>query len=138
MEGFRHFFAERSFVSLNYIFGSVRIDRFDFLFSRSFGDIYNKAIEEIWYKRAVEQYYVNRLSFVYSVPFDVGFSNETLVTASRAIFHHDKQGNKAPAAVVGYQFRHSALVTLFFNTVCPAQDSKVGASFRSDFRFLFR
>lgn len=88
----------------------------DFLF-RPFGDIYKKAIDEIWYKRAVEHYYINRLSFVYSVPFDVGFSSETLVTASRAVFHHDKQGNKAPAAVVGYQFRHSALSTLFFDTV---------------------
>lgn len=87
--------------------------------SRPFGDIYNKAIDEIWYKRAVEQYYVNNLSFVYSVPFDVGFSNDTLVTASRAVFIQ----NKAPAAVVGYQFRHSAMSTLFFNTVSSVSNT---------------
>lgn len=81
---------------------------------RTFGDIYNKAIDEVWYKRAVEQYYVNKMSFVYSVPFDVGVENDTLVTASRAIFV-EKQGNKAPAAVVGYQFKHKALSCLFFD-----------------------
>ncbi|KAK6642464.1 hypothetical protein RUM43_003966 [Polyplax serrata] len=92
----------------------------------SFGDIYNKAIDEIWYKRAVEQYYINNLSFVYSVPFDVGFSNDTLVTASRAVFIQ----NKAPAAVVGYQFKHSAMSTLFFNTVssCPYADCTVSCA----------
>ncbi|EEB14544.1 conserved hypothetical protein [Pediculus humanus corporis] len=91
-----------------------------------FGDIYNKAIDEIWYKRAVEQYYINNSSFVYSVPFDVGFNNETMVTASRAIFVQ----NKAPAAVVGYQFRHSAMSTLFFNTVssCPYADCTVSCA----------
>lgn len=67
----------------------------------------------------MEQYYVNNLSFVYSVPFDVGFSNDTLVTASRAVFIQ----NKAPAAVVGYQFRHSAMSTLFFNTVSSVSNT---------------
>jgi hypothetical protein len=39
---------------------------------RRFGDIHNRAIDEIWYKRAVEQHYVDKESFVYSVPFDDG------------------------------------------------------------------
>lgn len=37
-----------------------------------FHQLYNRAIDEIWYKRAVEQHYVDPRSFVYSVPFDVG------------------------------------------------------------------
>jgi hypothetical protein len=36
---------------------------------RRFGDIHNRAIDEIWYKRAVEQHYMDEESFVYSVPF---------------------------------------------------------------------
>lgn len=52
-----------------------------------FSKLYPRAIDEVWYKRAVEQYYVNPDSFVYSVPLDdEGADNTTLVTASRAIF----------------------------------------------------
>lgn len=73
-------------------------------------------------------------SFVYSVPFDAGgklsgtsahiiilmefptaeSNSEILVTASHAVFHNE--GDKtAPAAVVGFQFQHSALYKLFHN-----------------------
>lgn len=49
--------------------------------------VYHKAIDEVWYKRAVEQHYVNPDSFVFSVPIDEwGADNTTIVTASRAIF----------------------------------------------------
>lgn len=52
-----------------------------------FSQLYPRAIDEIWYKRAVEQYYVLPDSFVFSVPLDEeGADNTTLVTASRAIF----------------------------------------------------
>lgn len=52
-----------------------------------FSKLYPHAIDEIWYKRAVEQYYVNWDSFVFSVPLeDEGADNTTLVTASRAVF----------------------------------------------------
>ncbi|XP_044586279.1 voltage-dependent calcium channel subunit alpha-2/delta-3 isoform X2 [Cotesia glomerata] len=80
-----------------------------------FSRLYPRAIDEIWYKRAVEQYYVQPDSFVFSVPLDEeGADNTTLVTASRAIFIG--QGNaKAPAAVVGFQFQHTALRKLFHN-----------------------
>merc|ERR1719215_1208388 len=37
-----------------------------------FADINNKAIEEVWYKRAVDYHLINPKAFVYSVPFDVG------------------------------------------------------------------
>ncbi|XP_060826223.1 voltage-dependent calcium channel subunit alpha-2/delta-3 isoform X1 [Bombus pascuorum] len=80
-----------------------------------FSKMYPRAIDEVWYKRAVEQHYVNSDSFVFSVPIDEeGADNATLVTASRAIFiGTDKE--KAPAAVVGFQFQHTALQALFQN-----------------------
>ncbi|XP_029664841.1 voltage-dependent calcium channel subunit alpha-2/delta-3 isoform X1 [Formica exsecta] len=85
-----------------------------------FSKLYHRAIDEVWYKRAVEQYYVNLDSFVFSVPIDdVGSDNTTLVTASRAIFIVKSTVNgktmKAPVAVVGFQFQHTALQALFQN-----------------------
>ncbi|KYM97596.1 Voltage-dependent calcium channel subunit alpha-2/delta-3 [Cyphomyrmex costatus] len=80
-----------------------------------FSKLYPRAIDEVWYKRAVEQYYVNADSFVFSVPLeDEGASNSTLVTASRAVFIENANG-KAPAMVVGFQFQHTALQALFQN-----------------------
>ncbi|KAK2575605.1 hypothetical protein KPH14_011311 [Odynerus spinipes] len=80
-----------------------------------FSKMYFKAIDEVWYKRAVEQHYVQPESFVFSVPIDEeGANNATLVTASRAIFIGNGKG-KAPAAVVGFQFQHTALQGLFQN-----------------------
>ncbi|CAL1679526.1 unnamed protein product [Lasius platythorax] len=80
-----------------------------------FSKLYPRAIDEVWYKRAVEQYYVNWDSFVFSVPIDEGADNTTLVTASRAIFIDGEKGRKAPVAVVGFQFQHIALQALFQN-----------------------
>jgi hypothetical protein len=52
-----------------------------------FSRMHPRAIDEIWYKRAVEQHYVQPESFVFSIPIDEdGATNSTLVTASRAIF----------------------------------------------------
>lgn len=80
-----------------------------------FGEKHNKGPEEVWYQRAVDQHFVKDESFVYSVPFDaVEKSSEIIVTASQAVFHTEKR-NKAPAAVVGFQFKHAALVTIFRN-----------------------
>ncbi|KAI8438776.1 hypothetical protein MSG28_011164 [Choristoneura fumiferana] len=64
-----------------------------------FGKKYPRAIDEAWYRRAVEQHYVDPLSYVYSV---------AVVTAAHAVFHGDGH-RKAPAAVVGFQFRHDRL-----------------------------
>lgn len=85
------------------------------MYRESFSETNNRAIDEIWYKRAVDQYAVRPESFVYSVPFDAGENSEdTVVTASHAIFH--TEGKKsAPAAVVGFQFQHSALYKMFRN-----------------------
>lgn len=76
--------------------------------------IHNRAIDEVWYRRAVEQYYIEPRSFVYSVPFHAGDDNNTLVTASHAIFR-EEGSRKAPAAVVGFQFYHTALFNIFTN-----------------------
>ncbi|XP_011876387.1 PREDICTED: voltage-dependent calcium channel subunit alpha-2/delta-3 isoform X2 [Vollenhovia emeryi] len=77
-----------------------------------FSKLYPRAIDEVWYKRAVEQYYVDPDSFVFSVPIeDEGADNTTLVTASRAVFIK----KKAPAVVVGFQFQHTALQALLQN-----------------------
>lgn len=73
-----------------------------------------KAIDETWYKRAVDQYDIEPDSFVYSVPFDAGEAASTLVTATHAIFIEHK-GHKAPVAVVGVQYQHSTLAAHFFN-----------------------
>ncbi|KAH8398224.1 hypothetical protein KR222_006390, partial [Zaprionus bogoriensis] len=84
-----------------------------------------RAIDEIWYKRAVDQYFVHKESFVYSVPYDSGEGDsEIIVTASNAIFHNESS-KTAPAAVVGFQFQHSALYKLFHNitgNACAVDD----------------
>lgn len=58
--------------------------------TQNFGAKYPRAIDEIWYKRAVEQHYVHPESFVFSVPILKDTKdfvhNSTLVTASRAVF----------------------------------------------------
>lgn len=83
-----------------------------------FGKQWPRAIDEVWYRRAVEQHYVDPLSFVYSVElstekFPLNVSN-ALVTAAHAVFHGDGH-RKAPAAVVGFQFKHERLSEWFQN-----------------------
>ena len=73
----------------------------DFSYFRPFADINNKAIEEVWYKRAVDYHIKDPKAFVYSVPFDVG-KKKTQVTASHAIMV-GKGNQKSPAAVAGMQ-----------------------------------
>lgn len=48
--------------------------------------------------------------------------NETLVTAANAIFVESGE-KKAPAAVVGFQFQHSALHNLFINITSTVRSS---------------
>lgn len=56
------------------------------------------------------------------MPFDAAYRNDTLVTATHAVFH--KENNKfAPAAVVGFQFQHSTMFTLFRNITSNCADS---------------
>ncbi|XP_065211724.1 voltage-dependent calcium channel subunit alpha-2/delta-3-like isoform X3 [Planococcus citri] len=89
---------------------------------RSFGTVYNRSIDEIWYKRAVEQHYFEDESFVFSIPFKDDEEQTGLVTASHAIFVKDRKRPKseayeAPVAVVGYQFEQAGLETFIRNIV---------------------
>ncbi|KFB41437.1 voltage-gated calcium channel alpha2-delta subunit 1 [Anopheles sinensis] len=71
-----------------------------------FSETNARAMDMSWYKRAVDLYATEPEGFVFSVPFNSGYSGKnssTLVTASHAIFI-DHRGHKAPAAVVGLQF----------------------------------
>uniref|UniRef100_A0A1B6DYJ0 Voltage-dependent calcium channel alpha-2/delta subunit conserved region domain-containing protein n=1 Tax=Clastoptera arizonana TaxID=38151 RepID=A0A1B6DYJ0_9HEMI len=72
------------------------------------------AMDEVWYKRAVDQHTIEPESFVFSVPFDAGNTGRVLVTATHAVFVENK-GHRAPAAVVGIQFQHSVLAQHFIN-----------------------
>lgn len=40
--------------------------------NRSFADANRHAMDEVWYKRAVDQHTIEPESFVFSVPFNAG------------------------------------------------------------------
>jgi hypothetical protein len=73
-----------------------------------------RAIDEVWYKRAVDQHGIEPESFVFSVPFDAASRSKPLVTATHAVFVEHK-GHHAPAAVVGLQIQHASLASHFLN-----------------------
>ncbi|GBP42126.1 hypothetical protein EVAR_21130_1 [Eumeta japonica] len=89
--------------------------------SLEFGRIWGRAIDEVWYRRAVDQHYVDPSSYVYSVQ-SVNDSC-ALVTAAHAVFHGDGR-RKAPAAVVGFQFRHDRLAEWFENITSSCEHNK--------------
>lgn len=76
-------------------------------------------MDEVWYKRAVDQHSIEPESFVFSVPFNVGTSGKPLVMATHAVFIESK-GHRAPVAVVGLQFQHSVLAAHFLNNITSA------------------
>ncbi|XP_037091167.1 voltage-dependent calcium channel subunit alpha-2/delta-3-like [Pollicipes pollicipes] len=79
-----------------------------------------RATDEVWYKRAVDYHDHDPTAFVYSVPFDAGLRNESLVTGAQALFLR-KGSKRTPAAVVGMQFLHSRFREKFLSTAnCPA------------------
>lgn len=83
-----------------------------------------RATDEVWYKRAVERYFVDKgLSYVLSVPFDAGLRDDAMVTATRAIFVHRRgtPNQAAPVAVAGVHFRQDKMAEKFFSIT-----SKVG------------
>ncbi|XP_063702857.1 voltage-dependent calcium channel subunit alpha-2/delta-3 [Culicoides brevitarsis] len=85
-----------------------------------------RAIDQSWYKRAVDQHAIESEGFVYSVPFDSGYTGKNssvLVTATHAIFI-EHRGHKAPAAVVGLQFKHESLAKHFINITSTCTGSQ--------------
>lgn len=101
-------------------------------FRNEFSETNRRAIDEIWYRRAVEQHLTDPNSFVFAVPFDAAHKNDTLVTATHAVFH--KENSKTtPAAVVGFQFQHSAMYALFKNITETSSDGASTTCASDDF-----
>ena len=69
----------------------------------------------MWYRRAVDYHRHSPRAFVYSVPFDAGLRNDSLVTVAQAVYVN-RGGLSSPAAVVGMQFLHSAFRDKFLST----------------------
>ncbi|CAB3369336.1 Hypothetical predicted protein [Cloeon dipterum] len=84
-----------------------------------FSEFNRKATDEVWYQRAVEQHAIEPDSFVFSVDGESD-KGAPLVTASHAVFVEHK-GHKAPAAVVGLQFKQTALTSHFINITSSCQ-----------------
>ncbi|KAK8393334.1 hypothetical protein O3P69_013382 [Scylla paramamosain] len=93
-----------------------------------FMKVHNRAIDEVWYKRAVDYYKEDQDAYVYSVPFDAATRDpdEVLVTATRAIFVEENDYRMAPAAVVGVTIKHRKFVDFFKNETykCPSYPSR--------------
>lgn len=71
-----------------------------------FADLMKKSIDEVWYKHAVEFNRFEPDAFVYSVAFNAYEMSQPKLTITRTI-HLRGNGEKVPAAVVGYQIPHS-------------------------------
>ncbi|XP_067001120.2 voltage-dependent calcium channel subunit alpha-2/delta-3 isoform X2 [Anabrus simplex] len=82
--------------------------------TREFGDLHSDAIEEPWYVSAILQHKIDPDSFAFSVPFDAGTRDDSVVTASHAVYPRDG-GLEAPAVVIGLQLQHSALHSRFMS-----------------------
>ncbi|KAB7498221.1 Voltage-dependent calcium channel subunit alpha-2/delta-3 [Armadillidium nasatum] len=82
-----------------------------------FMKMHNRAIDEVWYKRAVDYYKEDTEAYVYSVPFDAATRDpsQVYVTASRAIFIRQNKFQQAPAAVVGVNIKLDKFVEFFKN-----------------------
>ncbi|XP_017760410.1 PREDICTED: voltage-dependent calcium channel subunit alpha-2/delta-3 isoform X1 [Eufriesea mexicana] len=95
-----------------------------------FAEKYARAMDSSWYKRAVDQHFIEPESFVFSVPFDAADNPNPLVTATHAVFIGT--GHKAPAAVVGLQFQHSSLASRFVNITSTCSDTNCKKNCASD------
>ncbi|XP_077546416.1 voltage-dependent calcium channel subunit alpha-2/delta-3-like isoform X2 [Haemaphysalis longicornis] len=95
---------------------------------RPFYELHTRAIDELFYRRAVDFHQISNTSFIYSVPFDAGAryaSNDNspiYVTGSRAVFLGTEK--KAPAAVVGLQIKHSVFEEKFLNISSKCENQK--------------
>ena len=82
-----------------------------------FAERHSGAIDEPFYRRAVDFHHIDETAFVYSVPYAIGQRAEAQseVTASRAILVGGGQ-ERAPAAVVGLRMRLKTFSEKFFNS----------------------
>jgi len=83
-----------------------------------------KAIDELWYKRAVDYHFKSPDSFLFSVPHDLqNHQMPIIVTASIAIIK--EEGNKkAPAGVVGVQIDHEKFTSAFMDVTNEYKNGK--------------
>ncbi|KAJ8913962.1 hypothetical protein NQ315_015200 [Exocentrus adspersus] len=106
----------------------------------SFEDRNNQAIDEDWYRRAVEMNFNDESIFIYSVPFETsGYEDNTMITSTKAIFV-ERGESKTPVAVVGLQFNHRAMYELYNITTKKCIDldgKKCGYTCESDFLNCF-
>lgn len=95
---------------------------------RPFYEVHTRAIDELFYRRAVDFHQISNTSFIYSVPFDAGAryaandNSPIYVTGSRAVFLGTEK--KAPAAVVGLQIKHSVFEEKFLNISSKCENQK--------------
>nr|XP_022903680.1 voltage-dependent calcium channel subunit alpha-2/delta-3-like isoform X2 [Onthophagus taurus] len=86
-----------------------------------FSKTHNKTVDEMWYKRTVEENYndTDTDSFIFSTPLDIEEFNDTeiLVTVTNAIFKKGPVG-KVPVAVVGYEIMYQGWKDLYENLRC--------------------
>ncbi|KAI1306008.1 Voltage-dependent calcium channel subunit alpha-2/delta-3 [Halotydeus destructor] len=96
---------------------------------RPFSEVHVKATDELFYRRAVDYHRINSTAWVFSVPFDAASRENVYVTASQAVFIGTGM-QKAPAAVVGLQFKHQMFAERFFNhtTKCVTKECTVKCS----------
>nr|XP_023014189.1 voltage-dependent calcium channel subunit alpha-2/delta-3-like [Leptinotarsa decemlineata] len=90
----------------------------------SFAKMNNRAIDEDWYRRAVELNFENEDIFIYSVPFETsGYENNTMISSTKAIFA-SKGKLKTPVAVVGLQFNHREMYEIYneITTKCGSDE----------------
>lgn len=105
-----------------------------------FRDSHNKAIDEVFYKRAVDFHAIDPNAFVFGVPFNAFRKPDKIarVTGSKAIFIGSNI-KKAPAAVVGLQIQLNQFTDRFFNSTkkcvnghCENQCARLGSNSSSD------
>lgn len=87
--------------------------------SDKFGRKFKRTIDTDWYKHTVEFNRKEPKSFVYSLPFESSFRDDPekeLITATTTIFTRDSN-DRAPIAVVGFQFEQEKLLELFGDEV---------------------
>ncbi|KAG5676553.1 hypothetical protein PVAND_006378 [Polypedilum vanderplanki] len=90
--------------------------------SDEFGDEFKKSIDEDWYKHTT---YFNKhepKSFIYKLPFNA--NKESLITATTTIYARDGT-ERAPVAVLGYQFPHAKFAKLLDSDLCAMNAEQV-------------
>lgn len=78
--------------------------------SKEFGDENKNAIDEDWYKHAVEFNKKDETAFIYSIPFSDTYEDSSIMTAITIFASENAQ--RAPIAVVGFQFPQEELVKI--------------------------